>query len=132
MKVFLWCNMSAVDIRNEKDYGLHYIIEFTKCNPEGISNVQSVREIFVDAAKKSQATILNEFYHQFNPYGVSGVILIAESHFTIHTWPEDCYAAVDIFTCGEMDSEAAIELMKSRFKAETHIKILKRGPNNEF
>jgi len=51
------------------------------------------------AAKESGATILGESFHQFSPQGVSGVIIIAESHLTVHTWPEHGYAGADIFTC---------------------------------
>jgi len=55
----------------------------------------------VTAAREAKATIIESRFHQFSPFGISGVVVIAESHLTIHTWPEYGYAAVDIFTCGD-------------------------------
>ena len=55
----------------------------------------------VEAAKRAEATIIDVVFHEFNPFGISGVVVIAESHLSIHTWPEHRYAAVDIFSCGE-------------------------------
>jgi len=68
-------------------------------------------------------------FHQFNPHGVSGVVVIAESHFSIHTWPEYGYCALDIFTCGEqIDSDLALQFLKQAFKAKSmSIVELKRG-----
>lgn len=82
-----------------------------------------------EAALQANATIVQQFFHQFSPFGVSGTVIIAESHLNIHTWPEHRYAAVDIFTCGEtLDAEAAISYLKEKFEAETsHTSVIKRG-----
>ena len=71
------------------------------------------------AALECGATIVNAVFHAFNPHGVSGVVVIAESHLTIHTWPEYGYAAVDVFTCGDtVDPWIATSTLKEYFKAE--------------
>ena len=73
------------------------------------------------AATASGATILGESFHQFSPQGVSGVLIIAESHLTIHTWPEHGYAGADIFTCGtRVQPEKAAEVIIARMKPKTH------------
>ncbi len=86
------------------------------------------REIVLRAAKECGATILDDFFHQFQPFGVSGVVLIAESHISVHTWPENGFAAADIFTCGEMQPQVAIDIMKKDFRAkEATVKVVVRG-----
>jgi S-adenosylmethionine decarboxylase len=111
-----------------KKLGAHYLIELVDCNPETLSHTETVEAGFVRAAEASKATILNVYFHQFSPHGVSGVILIAESHFTIHTWPEENYAAIDFFTCGEMEPEKAIDVFKEVFMAgDVRVKIVDRG-----
>ena len=81
--------------------GTHLLVELKNCNPEILKDLNSVKTILVDAAKKANATIVNVTFHEFSPFGVSGVVVIAESHLAIHTWPEYGFAAVDVFTCGE-------------------------------
>jgi spermidine synthase len=81
--------------------GRHIIVEFYGC-PEAILNeVTHIEQSFIDAAKAADATVINSTFHHFNPYGVSGVVVIQESHLAIHTWPEFGYAAIDVFTCGD-------------------------------
>ena len=82
--------------------GRHMLVELKDCNPALLDNVQKIQEIFVNAAKKAKATIVKDVFHRFSPYGVSGVVVIAESHLSIHTWPEYHYAAVDVFTCNSL------------------------------
>jgi S-adenosylmethionine decarboxylase proenzyme len=73
------------------------------------------------AASQSGVTVLGESFHRFSPQGVSGVLIIAESHFTIHTWPEHGYAAADIFTCGTtVQPEKAAEIIIERFNPRSH------------
>lgn len=70
------------------------------------------------AVSESGATIVTETFRQFEPHGVSGVVVIAESHVAIHTWPEHGYAAVDLFTCGDTVNAAAIrDGLKSSFES---------------
>ncbi|MCX7987873.1 MAG: adenosylmethionine decarboxylase, partial [Thermodesulfovibrio sp.] len=68
--------------------GTHLLIELKNCNPEILKDLESVKTILVDAAKKANATVISVNFHEFNPFGISGVVVIAESHLTIHTWPE--------------------------------------------
>ncbi|KPK45657.1 MAG: S-adenosylmethionine decarboxylase [Nitrospira bacterium SM23_35] len=82
--------------------GTHLLVELRECNPEILKSLEKVRSIMVSAAKDAKATIVDVSFHEFNPFGISGVVVIAESHLTIHTWPEYDYAAVDIFTCGDI------------------------------
>lgn len=70
------------------------------------------------AAETMGATVVTSNFHQFSPYGISGVVIIQESHLTLHTWPEHGYAAVDLFTCGEIDLEAGIAYLASAFRSE--------------
>src|SRR5437879_6756298 len=69
------------------------------CDPDAINSLEAVKGALVEAAKRAQATIVDVVFHEFNPFGISGVVVIAESHLSIHTWPEYRYAAVDIFSC---------------------------------
>jgi len=112
----------------KKSFGQHYLVEFIDCNPEKLKFVKEVGDILSRAAKVSETTMLEQYFWQFDPVGVTGMIMIAESHFSVHTWPEDNYAAFDILTCGEMYPEKAIELIKNEFEAQTvDIQIIDRG-----
>lgn len=81
--------------------GRQILVEFYDCDRETLNGEDVIREILLEGVRRSGATIVSDTFHTFNPHGVSGVIVIAESHVAIHTWPEHGYAAVDIFTCGE-------------------------------
>src|SRR5256885_14184205 len=83
----------------------------------------------VEAAKRAQATIVDVVFHEFNPFGISGVVVIAESHLSIHTWPEYRYAAVDIFSCGDvLQPEVAASYLVEQFASErTSIVEMQRG-----
>jgi len=108
-----------MDVRAKADFGKHYLVDFFGCDPESLRFVAPTREMFLQAASEARATLVAEAFHQFEPEGVSGVLLIAESHLSVHTWPEDCFAAVDIFTCGEeMDAQLAIDVLQRAFGAE--------------
>ena len=110
-------------------YGKHYLVDLRECDPETIAQVAATREVFLEAAREAKATVIGELFHQFEPVGVSGVLLIAESHVSVHTWPEDCFVSVDIFTCGEeMDAEVAIEVLTRGFRAaRVDVKVHLRG-----
>jgi S-adenosylmethionine decarboxylase len=116
--------------------GTHLLIELRDCNPEILKSLEKVRKILVSAAKEAKATIINNSFHEFNPFGISGVVVIAESHLTIHTWPEYGYAAVDIFTCGDIiKPERAVSYLVKKFDCKNpSIVEMKRGilsHNNE-
>src|SRR5437870_3823758 len=84
-----------------------------------INNLEAVKRALVEAARRAQATIVDVVFHEFNPFGISGVVVIAESHLSIHTWPEYRYAAVDIFSCGDvLKPEVAASYLVEQFAAE--------------
>ncbi len=81
--------------------GTHIVCELSGCKPELLTDVDGVRSVMEAAAKEANAEILKVAFHRFQPQGVSGVVVIQESHLSIHTWPESGYAAVDFYTCGD-------------------------------
>jgi S-adenosylmethionine decarboxylase len=88
-----------------------------------------LREVLADVARLIGATVIKDSFYQFSPQGISGVVIIAESHLSIHTWPEYSFAAVDIFTCGEViEPSKAVKPLAERLKAKSTSFIeLKRG-----
>ncbi len=99
--------------------GRQLTIEYYECGATAFLDKVCVENALLKAAKDSGATIISSSFHKFEPQGVSGVVVIAESHFTIHAWPEHDYAAVDIFTCGDsIDLEVAVNSMKESFESE--------------
>ena len=109
--------------------GKHLIVEYHDCDPEVLNDSQVCQDHILEAVRLSGATVIKPFFHKFSPHGVSGIVVIAESHFSIHTWPEYGYCAVDIFTCGdEIQGEPAVRYLKENFKARHYsIMEIKRG-----
>lgn len=109
--------------------GRHLLLELFDCDAEVLNNLEAVKTVLVEAARRSRATIVDVVFHEFNPFGISGVVVIAESHLSIHTWPEHRYAAVDIFSCGAMlQPDKAAAFLVEQFGAErTTIVELRRG-----
>lgn len=109
--------------------GRHWLIELQGCIPELLHEVQQVERIMRRAAAVAQAHIVSGHFHQFNPYGVSGVLVIQESHLTIHTWPEHGYAAVDIFTCSPdlLVPEAIVQLQQDFGAKKVEVQVMERG-----
>jgi S-adenosylmethionine decarboxylase proenzyme len=96
----------------EQALGRHLILEIWDADPHLLDDAHALEQLLLQAARAANATVIQSVFHHFSPYGVSGVVVIAESHLTIHTWPEYRYAAIDIFTCGpKMDLEAAVEVI---------------------
>ncbi len=92
--------------------GNHILIEFYDCDSESLRSVEYIEKVLLRAADESGAKVVTSNFHQFQPYGVSGVVVIEESHYTIHTWPEHNYAAVDLFYCDpSVDVDKAIEVI---------------------
>ena len=109
--------------------GRHDLAEFFECNPNILNNKDKIENLMVDAAIECGATIVQKCFHMFSPYGVSGVVIISESHLAIHTWPELGYAAVDLFTCGDKcDPKVSYEFLKRKFNSKkATFTELKRG-----
>ncbi len=109
--------------------GTHLLVELYNCDAELLKRIDTVKEIMVSAAEQASATIVGVAFHEFNPFGVSGMVVIAESHLSIHTWPEHRYAAVDIFTCGDLiKPQVAAEYIAKKFKCSRPSLVeIKRG-----
>lgn len=109
--------------------GKEVLVELYGCNPAVLDNVKILEQHLRLSAQKANATVVKSVFHRFSPYGVSGVVVIAESHIAIHTWPEYRYAAVDIFTCGDtIDPWIACDYLKEVLEAESISSIeLRRG-----
>jgi S-adenosylmethionine decarboxylase len=107
--------------------GIHLIAEFW--NGKIIENPKELRKILIEAAEKAGNTPLKVAIHKFSPQGITGVLLLAESHIAIHAWPEINYLAIDIFTCGNKAiPRRAIEYLKKKFKPKkVEIQTIKRG-----
>jgi S-adenosylmethionine decarboxylase len=100
-------------------YGDHYLVDLHGCDVALIADAKPTEEALLSAANRCGSTIIEYHFHQFSPHGVSGVILIAESHISVHTWPENGFVAVDIFTSGEvMRPEVAIRMLEEAFSAD--------------
>jgi spermidine synthase len=111
--------------------GNHILVEFMNCDPHIMNDVAAIERDMVAAAQKAGATVINSTFHHFSPWGVSGVVVIQESHLAIHTWPEYGYAAVDLFTCGDMDAWISFDHLKDCFKSISYSAIeMKRGSVN--
>lgn len=99
--------------------GRHILVEFYNCNEDIMRDPTLVENFMNEAARRANATIVNSVFHHFNPYGVSGAVIISESHLAIHTWPEYGYAAVDVFTCGDkINPWVAFDYLEAAFEAD--------------
>jgi S-adenosylmethionine decarboxylase proenzyme len=116
-----------------KILGRHLVVELSDCNRDILNNLELLESHMNESVRQSGATIVRSVFHRYNPQGVSGVVVIAESHISIHTWPEYGYAAVDFFTCGDtVDPYKAFEYLKRQLGAESsHVSELKRGIPSE-
>lgn len=101
--------------------GRHVLVELYDCDPHTIDDVEKVRGALRSAAEAIRATVVGEAFHRFSPQGVSGVLLIAESHLSCHTWPENGYVALDLYTCSDLDPLPGIELLQKTLGARTHL-----------
>ena len=108
----------------------HILIELYRCDFEKLNDESFLRCALNRAAKLAKATVLNLISNKFEPQGVTAIALLAESHISIHTWPESNYSAVDIFTCGQnMLPELASQYLIEALKAEEHsLRIIQRNP----
>ncbi len=108
--------------------GRHVISELWGCDFEKLNNMDFIERTFVDAALKSGAEIREVAFHKFAPQGVSGVVIISESHLTIHSFPEHGYASIDVYTCGDLDPNIAADYIAEALHAQTREKMeLPRG-----
>ncbi|MBF0706286.1 MULTISPECIES: adenosylmethionine decarboxylase [Bacillales] len=108
--------------------GRHVIAELWGCDIEKLNNMKFIEETFVEAALKSGAEVREVAFHKFAPQGVSGVVIISESHLTIHSFPEHGYASIDVYTCGDLDPNVAANYIADALGADSRENIeLPRG-----
>ncbi len=119
--------------KNDQELSLqskHLLLELYNCDYEKLNDESFLRCTLNRAAKLAKATVLNLISNKFEPQGVTAIALLAESHISIHTWPESCYAAVDIFTCGHnMLPELASQYLMEALRTEEHfLRVIERNP----
>ena len=112
-----------------KSLGRHIILELYGVAFNMLNDVYEMERVMTEAVRISGATIIRPFFHKFSPQGISGIIVVAESHFSIHTWPEYGYAAVDFFTCGDqIRFDVAVKFIKDSLKAVSiQVMEIRRG-----
>ncbi|SHN06218.1 adenosylmethionine decarboxylase [Gracilibacillus kekensis] len=104
--------------------GRHVIAELWDCNLDVLNDIDRLEKTFVNAALKAGAEIREVAFHKFAPFGVSGVVIISESHLTIHSFPEHGYASIDVYTCGNMiDPHLAVTYIEEKLEAKTIEKV---------
>ncbi|WP_437619022.1 adenosylmethionine decarboxylase [Sorangium sp. So ce1151] len=110
--------------------GAQIFADLYECDPAVLADEDVIRDAMLEAARRCGATIVAQCFHRFSPHGVSGVVVIAESHLAIHTWPEHGYAAVDLFTCGDrLRPEACFSYLREAFRSRRHeTSTVERGP----
>ncbi|MCP4656572.1 MAG: adenosylmethionine decarboxylase [bacterium] len=116
-----------------KTIGRHLIAEFYGCNRRLLDDVDRIEQHMLAAAEIVGATVLGHSFHQFEPRGVSGTVVIAESHLSIHTWPQNGYVAVDIYTCGGLDPRPGCDFLARALECETRrVQEILRGIPEEL
>ena len=111
-----------------KTHGRHLLVDYWGCAQDQLADIAYLENLMRTAAEAIQATVVQSTFHAFAPHGVSGVVLIEESHLSIHTWPEAGYAAVDCYTCGGGDLQQALDVIRSELGAEHfEMRLVERG-----
>ncbi len=116
-----------------KAIGTHLLLELRDCDETLLDDVHHIENAMIGAADEAGGTVLARSFHKFEPRGVTGIVAIAESHLSIHTWPEHRYAAADIFTCGTSfrPREAAGLIIERLGCGNPSITEVQRGPLSE-
>lgn len=116
-----------------KTMGRHLLLELSGCSAEALNDGAAVSAALRDAAVAAGATIVSAAVHHFSPCGLTGFVLLAESHLSIHTWPEAGYAAVDFYTCGSCQAERAIDVLMHQLQAaQVEVMGIERGLEDRF
>jgi S-adenosylmethionine decarboxylase len=116
-------------LKKGESLGRHILVEAYECDREALDNIRELQKAMETAAEEAGATVVESAFRKFQPHGISGVLIISESHLTIHTWPEYGYAAIDLFTCGcKADPWKAFEHLSSYLKSSRTTSIeIQRG-----
>lgn len=99
--------------------GQHLLVEFRGCTFDKLNNPVFVEETLIAAALNADATVLHSFTHKFDPQGITSFVALSESHISIHSWPENSYAAIDVFLCGKLEPLKALEVLIEKFEPES-------------
>jgi adenosylmethionine decarboxylase proenzyme (EC 4.1.1.50) len=99
-------------------FGRHIIADLWECDPDRLDDVDFLEKVFVEAALRAGAEVREVAFHKFAPQGVSGVVIISESHLTIHSFPEHHFASIDVYTCGHLDPTVAADYIADCLKAQ--------------
>ncbi|MGM9999548.1 MAG: adenosylmethionine decarboxylase [Candidatus Bruticola sp.] len=120
-------------VSSENTLGRHIIAEFSECSSEVLKDLELIGQALAEAASIAGATVLNSAFYRFGNGGVSGVVIIAESHLSVHTWPEVGYAACDFYTCGKKtEPEKACAYLKEVFHSHhSEVLVIERGLQGE-
>jgi S-adenosylmethionine decarboxylase len=97
--------------------GRHLLVELHGCEPDILDDIGTIRDVMLRAASHMCVTVLGVMAHKFEPQGVTAIVMIAESHLSIHTWPEHSYAAVDVFTCNGRIPEQVVSCFVATLRA---------------
>ena len=113
--------------------GRHLLAELYGCDGDILCDLEKVRRLMLTAADDVGATVVGDVFHEFSPRGVSGVVVIAESHLSIHTWPDSQYVAIDIYTCGNLDPRRGLPRLANSLGAEEYrVQEILRGLPGEL
>ena len=112
-----------------KTLGVHIVADLYGCDPEFLKSADRMAEVFEGAVRHANLNKLSAYYHQFEPYGATGVVVISESHLSFHTWPEHGYVAIDVYTCGDpQQCVAAMDYIIEKLKPQrVDKKVFERG-----
>lgn len=115
---------------NKTALGRHLLIELYGCDTDFLNSKKAISKAMTEAAVAAGATVVETVFHHFSPHGISGVVVIAESHLTVHTWPEYGYAALDVFTCADrLMPDRIRDILVDKFGAEN---VLSKGIDRGF
>ena len=109
-------------------YNRHVLYDAWVEDRQILSTIEPMKQLMCRAAEAGGATVVHQHFHQFNPWGVTGVLLLAESHISVHTWVDEGFAAFDIFTCGPMDTDKVLEVIREGLKpSHASVRRIVRG-----
>jgi len=107
-------------------HGQHLLVEYWGCDSEVLDDLGAVEALMKRAAEAAGATVVQSVFHRFSPQGVTGVVVVEESHLSIHTWPEVGYASVDFYTCGDCRPDKAHRVLEGGLKPSHSEKLFVR------
>ena len=96
----------------------HLLVEFNQCDVAILNDIEKIEILMRKSAQVANATVLNAIFQQFQPQGITGILVLAESHLSIHTWPQKAYASVDFYTCGHSLPEKACAVLQQGLHAQ--------------